>query len=66
MGMKNLGITIRMGAAGHTLTSPEGRIDLRALDRNQLGQAASILSEAMGLETPPIRRQRRTRLQKKD
>jgi hypothetical protein len=57
-----LGLTIRIGAEGFTLSAPEGRIDLRQLTTEQLGTLASMLSETMGLVQPtaPIRRRRRS------
>ena len=48
--MSKLGITIRKGASGFTLSSPEGAFDLSSLNRAQLGEAAATLSEALGLE----------------
>lgn len=49
-----LGITIRKGAEGHTLKSPEGAIDLSPLTRHELGTVGRMVSEAMGLEPRPV------------
>lgn len=45
-----LGITIRKGAEGFTLSGPEGTADLAVLTREQRRTVAEMVSEAMGLE----------------
>ena len=54
-----LGITIRKGASGFTLTSPDGSADLSSLPREQLRTVSGMVSEAMGLERKPEAPQKR-------
>jgi len=56
-----LGITIRMGAEGFTLSGPEGTADLSILTRDQRRTVAGMVSEAMGLSVQPTGPQRAPR-----
>jgi len=48
--MTGLGLTIRMGASGTHVISPQGTVDITEMGRQQRGAFAEEISKALGLE----------------
>jgi hypothetical protein len=59
--MAGLGLTIRMGASGTHVISPQGTVDITDMGRQQRGAFAEEISKALGLEQERQTRSRRGR-----
>lgn len=59
--MTGLGLTIRMGASGTHVISPQGTVDITNMGRQQRGAFAEEISKALGLEKERQARSRRGR-----
>jgi hypothetical protein len=57
--MAGLGLTIRMGASGTHVISPQGTVDITDMGRQQRGAFAEEISKALGLEQERQTRSRR-------
>lgn len=59
--MAGLGLTIRMGASGTHVISPQGTVDITNMGRQQRGAFAEEISRVLGLEQELQPRGRRGR-----
>ncbi len=59
--MAGLGLTIRMGASGTHVISPQGTVDITDMGRQQRGAFAEEISKALGMEQERKTRSRRGR-----
>jgi hypothetical protein len=59
--MAGLGLTIRMGASGTHVISPQGTVNITDMGRQQRGAFAEEISKALGLEQERRTRGRRGR-----
>jgi hypothetical protein len=57
--MAGLGLTIRMGASGTRVLSPQGTVDITNMGRQQRGAFAEEISRVLGLEQERQTRSRR-------